>query len=408
MQTSTGLRGVEFKRASAKPPIRRYFEVKSEKNVIGVVDPCYGSSHVIYGLDTQTYVHQTVRIAPSKRLDRNSTFFQFTPLILDASISLVHTWNSIPVNKDFVVSFELELPRYLFSPKPSQVRFAFKLLQGSRCKKILALSDFAYRTAARRMREFGFPDLVSKMDVFRGAIRDPLSLRELPPRPPVKAFGPEEPLTAVLIGTELFRKGGMYAIKAFEKLREAGLNVTLTLIGGFEKASYTFNDWIPDAAEWTARARSHDWIRLVGPIPNSEVFVELRKHHICLYPSLDESLGWLPIESQMIEVPICGNRVCAFPELVDHDKTGWLTEMPLAENDRWIGIDAPSDVLKEALVHADTLVTQGIVECITKLYGQPELIEQWGKAGRKKALDMYGMEAASKQLDQIYDAALSV
>ncbi|HEY0796667.1 MAG TPA: glycosyltransferase family 4 protein [Acidisarcina sp.] len=387
------------------PPVRHFYRIGAAPHVVGVLDPCYSSSHVIYGIDGVKYIHQTLKSAPFGKMEGERTFFKFTPFILDAAVDLVHTWNAIPFNKNFVVSFELEIPRYFPRPTPRQARIAMRLLQSARCKKILALSEFAFRSGAKRMKHYGFPELVDKMQVFRGAVRDPLLLGDLPPRPGGEVFS-DEPLTAVLIGSSLFRKGAMYSILAFEKLRKAGLNVRLTLIGDFEEITYPFGEFSPKAAEWTARAKSHEWIEFKGPIPNREVFKELRKHHICLYPSLDESLGWLVIEAQMLGVPVCGNRVCAFPELVEHMHTGWLTELPVAESERWEGIDAPRDVLREAIPRAEALVTQGIMDCVTLLYNNPGLIVQWGAAARERAISMYGEEKAAEQLDAIYDEAL--
>src|SRR6476469_9951108 len=133
-----------WQRATARDP-----------RTIGVIDPCYGSSHVIYGLDTPNYRHRTLPTFPLHKLDGEVTYHQFTPFILDAGVSLVHTWNSLPLNKDFIVSFELELPRYLGGPSDAQVRRGMRILESDRCKKILALSEFAYGFAKQRFAQFG-------------------------------------------------------------------------------------------------------------------------------------------------------------------------------------------------------------------------------------------------------------
>ncbi|HEY0794649.1 MAG TPA: glycosyltransferase family 4 protein [Acidisarcina sp.] len=395
-----------LKKVGTPPPLRPFWKLGEADNVIGVIEPCYSATHVVYGMDSEKYVHQTLHVAPLKKLDmRKGTFFHFTPLIIDASVPLVHTLNRIPVNKDFIVSFELELPRYLLRTTPARIRFAMKLLRSSRCKKILPWSEFAYKNAAKRLTDFGFADVIPKMEIFRGGFRDPLLRPGLPPRPRAAAFG-AEPLTAVIIGTHLFRKGGMYSIQAFEKMQAMGMNVRLTIIGDFEKHSYAFGALTPDLDRWRARAKSHDWIDFMGPIPNNEVFNQLRRHHVCLYPSLDESLGWLQVEAMMIGTPVVANRVCAFPEIVDHMRTGWLTDLPLQESGRWEGIGAPAEFHKEAIARADDLATQGIVDCMTLLYNNPALLEEWSRAGRERSCAMYGMEVASKHLEDIYDRVL--
>ena len=244
---------------------------------------------VIYGLNTTRYQHRTLPTVPLKRLDRKVTFFEFTPFIIGASVPLVHTWNALPLNRNFIVSFELEIPRYLGGPSDAQVRRGLRILNSPRCKKILALSEFAQNYARGRFERHGFGHLTEKMQVFRGAVPDferaEENLAHRAARPDLAA----KPLSAIVIGTQLFRKGGMYAIQAFEQLRASGLDVRLTLVGDFEARSYAFGEGIPDAEDWRARARSHDWIRFTGPVPYSHVSTELLAHDLCIYTSLDES-----------------------------------------------------------------------------------------------------------------------
>lgn len=393
--------------SNAPEPLYLWQKPASPATTIGVLDPCYGSSHVIYGLDTPRYQHRTLKTLPLKILDRNVTFFRFTPVVLDWSVPLVHTWNEIPFNKDFIVSFELELPRYLGGPSDAQVRRGLNLLDSERCKKILALSDFASRYATQRFERYGMGHLARKMEVFRGAVPDPLSADHgaaaRAGRPPFAA----RPLSAVVIGTQLFRKGATYAIQAFERLRARGLNVTLTLIGDFESESYAFGAGIPDAAQWRARAAGHEWIRFIGPVSNRQVFDELRAHDICIYTSLDESLGWLPIEAAMLGVPVIGTGVCAFPELIADKVTGWLVGMPLRSDGRWSGLELTGAAKLAALEDANERIVAGIAECMTTVYDDPGLITTWGAAGREWATAHYSMASASRRLEQIYDQVLA-
>jgi glycosyltransferase involved in cell wall biosynthesis len=372
-----------------------------------VINPCYGSSHVIYGLKPSGYEFKTLTPVTLRRLQRRGTFFAYTPLILDPSVSFVHTWNAIPVNKDFIVSFELELPRYLENPTDNETRFGLSQLASERCKRILALSDFAFAFAKRGFEKHGFGSLVQKMKVFRGAVPDPLSGSETAPALRKREPFSEKPLSAVIIGTQLFRKGGMYAVDAFERLRNKGIDVRLTLIGGFERKSYTFRDNLPDREKWLARCRSHDWIRFEGPVPYSRVFPELRSHDLCIYTSLDESLGWLPIEAGMLGVPVVATKTCALPELVAHRRSGWLIDLPLREDGRWAGLDLVGPEGKRRLEAAGDMIVEGIQQCVHAVLEDPSLLNEWGAYGRKMIKGMYDEETASRELAAIYDDALN-
>lgn len=397
---------IDIKLAAPKPRRLSLWEAAftRRRETIGVVRPCYGSSHVVYGLPLQRYTHRTVPTLPLNRLDRGSTFFEFSPVVFDASIPLLHTWNAVPMNKDFLVSFELELPRYLGRPTPRQLAWGLKALASPRCKGILALSEFARRFATLQFQRQGFPELASRIGVFRGAIADPLQGAEwvAPDREPFA----RRPFSAVVIGTQLFRKGGMHAILAFERLRQEGYDVQLTLIGDFESGCYAFQDCLPDASEWRARARSHSWIRFAPPIPYAQVFDTLRAHDLCLYPSIDESLGWLPIEAGMLGVPVLGNRIGAFPEFIDHARSGWLVDLPLGEHGRWKGIGCTAEERPALVADANERIVAGIADCVRRVHLQPGLLAEWGAEARRQMLSRYGMTAAASRLESLYAAAL--
>ena len=98
------------------------------------------------------------------------------------------------------------------------------------------------------------PFLAKKLAVFRGAIDDPLA-DEAQSLRPVRASFDDKPFSAIVIGSQLFRKGGANAIAAFERLRARGLDVRLTLIGDFEPWCYALRECTPDAQAW--REREH-------------------------------------------------------------------------------------------------------------------------------------------------------
>lgn len=398
-----------IKSISSPPPSHYPWQgLPKDKATIGVIDPCYGSSHVVYGLHTQRYCHRTLKTLPLKKLDGKVTFFKFTPFILDWSVPLVHTWNSVPLNRNFIVSFELELPRYLGGPSDEQVRRGLAILATDRCKKILALSDFAYRYTVQRFERYGMGHLANKMSVFRGGVPDPLPAGVTVSPNAIRASFAEKPLSAVVIGTQLFHKGAMHAIQAFERLRALGLDIKLTLIGDFETNSHTFTEGLPKATEWRDRANSHDWIRFIGPMAQSEVFTELRSHDICIYTSLDESLGWLPIEAAMLGVPVIATAICALPELIEHRITGWLVDLPLREDGRWAGMELTGQLKLAALDEANRRIVSGIEECMLAVNADPGLLARWGSAGREWATLHYGMAEAAVKLEQIYDEVLGV
>ncbi|MFZ2986724.1 glycosyltransferase family 4 protein [Ideonella sp.] len=313
----------------------------------------------------------------------------------------------IPVNGNFLMSFELEIPRYLGNTSERAIRFGLDRLSSDRCKGLLALSEFARRHALRVFEKFGYQHLERKLSVFRGGVWDPFSNGTPPVQGNEQSDSQDRPLTAIVIGTQLFRKGGMYSIEAFEQLRARGMDVRLTLVGDFETKCYAFRDAIPDAQAWRQRALSHDWITMVPPVPFAKIFELLLSHDICLYPSLDESLGWLPIEAAMAGRPVVGARVAAFPEFVEHGKTGWLIDLPVDETERWVGLRLSGAAHAAAVIEAHERMVAGIQECVSEIYNNRHLLDNWGQAGREEMLRLYEMQNAGGTLESIYNKILA-
>ena len=118
------------------------------------------------------YEYVTAKTLPLHRfLDNPGTFYKHTPIVLDNSANLIHTWNAIPLSfTPFVVSFENELPRYLGNPSKKQIEFGCKRLSSDRCKAILALSEVASDLAKTRFHSLGYSELENKIQIFRGGV----------------------------------------------------------------------------------------------------------------------------------------------------------------------------------------------------------------------------------------------
>lgn len=397
---------MSLKAASPKPQkLWPWKRLPNDKTPIGVVAPCYGASRVVYGLQTRDYAHYEIPRLPIHRLFDRHEFLKNTPIVAPSRAKLFHTWNMIPAFGDFIISYELEIPRYLGSKNEALVKFGLSKLASERCKNILALSEFSKRSAERIFERHGFERLKSKLSIFRGGLTDPLS-EKLFEINGSHAPHDTKPFKAIIIGTQLFRKGGMFAIEAFEILRKQGLNVELTIVGQFEASCYVFRNNIPSSDAWGARAQSHPWVNFLPPMPFSKIYGLLRSHDICLYTSLDESLGWLPIESAIAGCPIVVTGIAALPEFVEHRNSGWIIKLPLADNERWIGLQVPDPARREALEEARSCIIRGIIEAINSVYSDRPTLQKWGQNGRNKLLPLYDKAMASQKLNDIYCNAL--
>ncbi len=112
----------------AAAPRRVLFGLKRPRTV-GVISPSYGMEKMSYGLQPAGYQFFKLLRLPVHRLEKRGTFLKQTPIVLDHPVELVHTFNEIPLGRrPYVISYEIELPRYLGKPPSWQLKFGFHAL----------------------------------------------------------------------------------------------------------------------------------------------------------------------------------------------------------------------------------------------------------------------------------------
>ena len=387
--------------ATPAPPRRMGIrKQRGPKKLVGVVSPHYGLERVSYMLPVEGYEFGTVRRLPLHKLERRGTFLLNTPLVLDRSAHLLHTFNMLPLNGAFVVSFEFELPRYLNRPRPWQVRFGRKLLQGRRCRAILALTELAAHAIRRELLGAGFPDAARKVAVFRGGIA---------PRPVKEPSSRQGPLRLLFVGADGFRKGIAPTLAALEQLYRGGVELEFTVISAMTNGmTYTHRDQTPAAEPFKARLHALPWVKYHEALPNDQVRRLMREHDLLLLPSFDESVGWALIEAGMEGLASVLTNIMAFLELVEDRVTGCQIPIAVNEENRWAGIHLDGGRKAEAIDAANRAITVGLIDVLGRLAADRSLVNRWGEAAQAKMMRMYHPTVAARQLKTIYDAALSV
>jgi len=350
-------------------------------------------------LPVEGYEFATVRRLPLHWLERTGTFWEHTPVVLDRSAHLLHTFNSLPLNGRFVVSFELELPRYLDRPRAWQVRIGHEVLRGPRCRAILALTELAASLARRDLDASGFPEAARKVALFRGGVA-PGRIKRAP-------VG-NGPLRLLFLGREAFRKGIVPTVDALEQLHRGGLELSLTVVSALpDVETYTHREHTPAADAFKVRLSSLPWVRYYGSLPNAQVRRLMRSHDLMLLPSFDEAQGWTAIEAGMEGLAPVLTNIMSFPEVVENDVTGWMIPIELDENRRWAGISSSGERRLEAIEQCNETITAGLIDVLGRVAADRSLVRRWGEAARSKMMRMYHPGIAARRLETIYSAALS-
>jgi glycosyltransferase involved in cell wall biosynthesis len=214
------------------------------------------------------------------------------------------------------------------------------------------------------------------------------------------------PLRLLFVGTDAVRKGIIPLMDACQKLVEQGLDIQLTFVGGFNQQCYVYGEYLPDTNEIEEKLKSFHWVKYEGRVPIRDVLVMMKTSDLLIFPTFDESLGWVPIEAGLLGVPTIATDIFAIPELIEHEKTGYLISINKRDDDRFVGLNTSGLELEKHLEDASHLIEERLKSSISFLYNNRETIELWGQAAKDKLSIMYDVNLAEAALTRIYNDAI--
>lgn len=371
-------------------------------HAIGIVSPAYGTEKVSYGLKPVAFTfHKLMRI-PMQRLERRGIFWKNTPVLLDYPVELVHTFNELPYGiRPFVVSFENELPRYFGEVRPWQTKAGLDLLASNRCRGIWALSEMAAQHLKRNLAKLGAAEIASKVSVFRGAV---LSMPAMAEREPRKEG---DPLRVLFVGRDAFGKGLVPTLDAIDECRAQGAAIEATVVCGFETRDYISKGYNPDPAALIERMNRGAHLSHHHRVPNRVIHDLMRSHDVLVFPTLDESLGWVAIEAALAGMVVISTEIFAIPELVVHGKTGFLIPMHTNDRSRWVGLWMEDGHEFELEVEQTfTTIREHLVRHLLYLAEHSQRLRSMGLAGRAHMEALYSTSAARQHLAALYTTVI--
>jgi len=371
----------------------------SDLPTIAILAPCYGLERVSYMIPSACHRYIKLRRIPIHRLERRGTFLEQTPIIFGPSVDLVHTFNHLPLNRNFVVSAEMELPRYLGVTKKWEQKIGLQILGSHRCRGIWPLSEAAFSYIARRFSRAGYERLSEKMVVFRGAVPPSVSCKQ---REPVKDRGP---LKLLFVGGDGLRKGLGPTLEAARIMRTGGIDVQITVVGQPGAQTYVVPGAIFPTREISECLASSDWVSHFPTLPNVRVRNLMETHDIFVLPTLDESLGWVFAEAAMSGLPSVTTNIFAIPELVLDGLTGWTIKLALDEDRRWIHIGDRGG--RDALVDTQRYICGELIRIIAGLFERRPAISEYGERASDHINALYNLEVARLGLEKLYGSAIS-
>lgn len=197
----------------------------------------------------------------------------------------------------------------------------------------------------------------------------------------------DESVNVLFVGIWFERKGGLLLIKAFERLSMKYKNIKLTIIGEVPKRyklSYSSSEG-EKATESrseieSSRLRSNN-IEQLNFVPREKLMTEFFPNAdiFVLVPPKVEGFGFAVLEAMSFGIPVIVSRVCALPELVEDNKTGFVIK---------------PNSLTDLTFNLERLIKDKVLR------------EKMGKAARKRFEERFTVEVSNEKLLKVYRQAL--
>lgn len=177
---------------------------------------------------------------------------------------------------------------------------------------------------------------------------------------------PFDPPHLLCFGRHVQDKGFDLAIDGFARIAPGFPEVALTVVGdGPERP----------ALERISRERGlENRIRFPGRVPEIPPYLDAAT--IVLMPSRwEETFGLVALEAALMARPVIASRVGALPEVVADGETGIVVE--------------PEDA-------------GAVAEAVERLLYEPERTRRMGRAARRRALEMFGLDRSVDEYEALY------
>jgi len=194
-----------------------------------------------------------------------------------------------------------------------------------------------------------------------------------------ESFGISGPY-AIFVGRITRQKGLAHLLRAWQDVpSEYGL---VLAAGSPDEAG--IGDEVAQLIADLQRTRSNVWW-IKDMLPTEKLTAMLTQAELFICPSIYEPLGIVNLEAMSCETAVLGSRVGGIPEVVADQETGELID--------YSGAAAPFE--------------KALTEAITRLLAQPELLKNYGVAGRVRAKKLFGWDGVAARTIDLYRSVIA-
>ncbi|MBL9087678.1 MAG: glycosyltransferase family 4 protein [Planctomycetia bacterium] len=369
---------------------------------IGVTRRNYGAEKTVYGAVHPGLAFRRVGFLPLQRVSADPFWRHATVVAASSRVDLVHLFNDTPLAcaRPWVTTFE---DRYPLGRDGRLRRLALRQAAGPRCRAVVAFTEDARR---RLLADpVAGPVLAGKCEVVLPCVprEDDLYARHLAfldAHPPGSG-----PLRFLFVGVKAFLKGLEFVLDAVEPAVAAG-DATLTVVSALETDTYVSR---ADASRVTAlRARLAATRGVVHHerLPARAVREAMADHHLLLFPTLDETFGYVLPEAFATGLDVVTTATRAIPEIVAPEDRARLVALPVDALGGWTGVrawrTAGDAAWASAWADARERCVAGLRARLAEVRADPASLRRRAPALRARYEALFSPEALGARLAALY------
>jgi glycosyltransferase involved in cell wall biosynthesis len=172
-------------------------------------------------------------------------------------------------------------------------------------------------------------------------------------------------LELLFVGNLVERKGVIYLLKAFKKIKEQIPDAKLFIVGRRNEKS----DYVREL-----RKNSMEGVTFIGIVTEEQLIGHYQSATMLVHPPLYEAFGMTLVEAMACGTPVVATDVGGIPEVLGDD---------------------------EILIKARK--SDEIAKAVLKLAGNKRKLDSMGKKGRKRVEDNFSWETVSKNVSSLYN-----
>ncbi len=341
--------------------------------VIGISNKTRYWQHYVFSNPPEGYRYSRMLDMPWHVLGVKDQFLAHTKLFLPFKhADIYHTYNSVVANrKPWVIEVESYLPRY----KPMReshplFKWGQRRLASDDCRWLVFTSENTLRMNRDKLVASGVDP--AKMVVVYRAVEQYLPGEKDPDR-----------FTILFAGNGFYRKGGVELLKAFSRLtgRDARLEIvsTLEVDWGVQPGAHVI--------AWAERTIADDpRITLHRGLPHGRLLQLMRRAHVFVSTTFADPFNNTILEAMGAQVPVICSNVSSLPEIVEHDRNGYLLNVEGVESDT---------------------IAEAIAEHLQRMMDDPQLLQRLGSGSLEVVREKFDLRVRNARMAELYDRALS-